>query len=363
MWPGALLVAGEDVADGRAARERVVERQDRPARNAEGDVDPLGLEAAEDRVGAEHLHAAAPANSVSRRAAGSDASRVVHELPRRRALTRREHVRRADAGLERVHDAPLQRAGRAALAQALAEHERGREQHRARVGDALAGDLERRAVRRAEHALAVGADPAGGDHPRALVGERGRARQRLRERLLAGDDVEAGGVAKEPGHDGLEGHAGRRGRPPSARRPTASAACQRGLEPTEVRRARRLNASRKALSAASCGRVVEERADHGQLAARRADARDPPAQVELGLDAPRARARALRPRASRRTRRTPRASRRGAGGRSGARRRRRRERAPRPPGSRACRTRRRALGSPRPSPPARCRRPERQATV
>ncbi len=38
------------------ARERVVDRQDRAARNAEADVDSLRLERAEDRVGSEHLH-------------------------------------------------------------------------------------------------------------------------------------------------------------------------------------------------------------------------------------------------------------------------------------------------------------------
>ncbi len=55
----ALLVAGEHVAHGRAARERVVERKDRSARQAEGDVDPFRLQRAEDGIGAVALHATA----------------------------------------------------------------------------------------------------------------------------------------------------------------------------------------------------------------------------------------------------------------------------------------------------------------
>ena len=57
--PCALLVAGEDVTHGRPARERVVGREDGAAGKPEGDVDPLGLERAEDRVGAVHSHATA----------------------------------------------------------------------------------------------------------------------------------------------------------------------------------------------------------------------------------------------------------------------------------------------------------------
>ena len=52
----------------------------------------------------------------------------------------------------------------APLAQALAEHQRGGEQHRARIGDALAGDLGRRAVRRAEDA-----GPARAERPHAAT--------------------------------------------------------------------------------------------------------------------------------------------------------------------------------------------------
>ncbi len=52
---GALLVADEDVSHRRAARDRVVDRQDRPAGHAEAHLDALGLHDPEDQVGAEHL--------------------------------------------------------------------------------------------------------------------------------------------------------------------------------------------------------------------------------------------------------------------------------------------------------------------
>ncbi len=42
--PRALLVPGEDVAHGRPAGERVVQRQDRAAGEPERDVDSLGFE-------------------------------------------------------------------------------------------------------------------------------------------------------------------------------------------------------------------------------------------------------------------------------------------------------------------------------
>ena len=51
---GALLVPGEHVTNGGAARDRVVGRQDRPAGDPERNVDPFELESAQDRVGAEH---------------------------------------------------------------------------------------------------------------------------------------------------------------------------------------------------------------------------------------------------------------------------------------------------------------------
>src|SRR5437773_1066229 len=72
----ALLVPSEDVAHARPACERVVGRQDRPAGDPESDLDTLRLERAEYRVGAEHLHAATPANSVSVRAPGRAARRT-----------------------------------------------------------------------------------------------------------------------------------------------------------------------------------------------------------------------------------------------------------------------------------------------
>jgi len=49
--PGALLVADQHVAHRRAARDRVVDRQDRAARHPEADVDAFGLQDAEDDLG------------------------------------------------------------------------------------------------------------------------------------------------------------------------------------------------------------------------------------------------------------------------------------------------------------------------
>jgi hypothetical protein len=45
-----LLVARQDMTNGRAARNRVVGRKDRSARDAESNLDPFGLEGAENRV-------------------------------------------------------------------------------------------------------------------------------------------------------------------------------------------------------------------------------------------------------------------------------------------------------------------------
>ena len=134
-----------------------------------------------------------------------------------------------------------------------------------------------------EHALAVRADAARRDHPRALVGERGRARQRLGERLLAGDDVEPGRVVQEPGDGGLERRVldedafpalrGRRERcvPAGARADRGQARPAAEREP-EGAVDRELHG------------VVRQRADDCELAPAGADARDPPAQVELGLE-------------------------------------------------------------------------------
>ena len=69
----ALLVPGEDVAHGRPAGDRVVDRQDRPAGDAEDDLDALGLERAEDGVGAEH-RGVTPAPGRTRRRCAAPAS-------------------------------------------------------------------------------------------------------------------------------------------------------------------------------------------------------------------------------------------------------------------------------------------------
>ena len=91
--PRPLLVAGEHVAERRPARERVVDRQDRPAGDAEDGVHALGLEGSEDGVGAVH-QTGSGWNSTSVRADGirsrttSMKSRVVEAgpLPSRSAV-------------------------------------------------------------------------------------------------------------------------------------------------------------------------------------------------------------------------------------------------------------------------------------
>ena len=57
--PRALLVADEDVPD-RRVDERVVDGEDRPAREAEHHLDPLHLEALDEGLGPGHLHGLAP---------------------------------------------------------------------------------------------------------------------------------------------------------------------------------------------------------------------------------------------------------------------------------------------------------------
>ena len=57
--PRPLLVPSEDVAHSRPAGERVVQRQNRAAGEPERDVDSLGFERAQDRIGAVGCHATA----------------------------------------------------------------------------------------------------------------------------------------------------------------------------------------------------------------------------------------------------------------------------------------------------------------
>ena len=99
----------------------------------------------------------------TRRPSGSSASAEhgVHEVAggggRRRCPSRSGG---ADAGGERARDRPLERAAGGPLAEPFGEHQRGREQHPARVRDALSGDVGCRAVRRSEDAGAVLGQPA-----------------------------------------------------------------------------------------------------------------------------------------------------------------------------------------------------------
>ena len=94
--PGTLLVPGQHVAHGRAARDRVVGGKDRPAGDPEHDVDALRLERAQDRVGPEHsrhLSSSLDVFTLTRRTFGcsySAFSRVIDApLPSRSGRLRR----------------------------------------------------------------------------------------------------------------------------------------------------------------------------------------------------------------------------------------------------------------------------------
>jgi hypothetical protein len=104
---------------------------------------------------------------------------------------------------DRVGDAAFQRLRCGPLAQALAEHDAtAARQHRHRVGDSLARDLGRRAVRGPEDAGAVVGHAAGGRPcARFLCAKAAMLRQRLGEELLRGDDVEAAGDPRPGSED------------------------------------------------------------------------------------------------------------------------------------------------------------------
>ena len=92
---GALLVAHEDVPDGVLdARPGVVERQDRAAGDAPADVDALGLEAADDGLGAGHLHRCVERGSGWFGAAGTGFVALIARSPLRRSARRARRRRR-----------------------------------------------------------------------------------------------------------------------------------------------------------------------------------------------------------------------------------------------------------------------------
>ena len=200
---GALLVAGEHVPDRRAARERVVGRQDRAAGDAEHGLDALRLERAQQSVGAVHPHQTASVrNSAlecdcgSRASTASVSSLLIETVP----------TARRRAGSAARTRPPRRALPRRPLAEALAEHQRGREQHRARIRDALAGDVGRGSVARPEDARAVLGEPAPGEHAprrrgtrRARRAGRAAAERRRRRRTLRLDDERADRAARRRG--------------------------------------------------------------------------------------------------------------------------------------------------------------------
>ena len=213
--PGALLVTREDVAHGRAARHRVVEREDRAARQPEHHLDTLGLERAEHCVCAVHRRTTpiliGPAqNSAFRFESWKPAttrevnSRVVAPTPRRS----RSGV--CGPSTSAAETAPASVAAAAGRSEAVLERHRRGEEHAARVDGAAAGDREAAVGRRDEEARPVLGEQA--------VRRDARSRRRggdLHHRLGPGgrdrDDVEPARVERcererDPGREMLDLH-------------------------------------------------------------------------------------------------------------------------------------------------------------
>ena len=145
MWPGALLVAGEHVPHGRAARDRVVGRQDRAARDPERDVDALVLERAQDRVGAEHAgHRSTPPPSKCSTSVRDCRQQLDHRVGEARACRGRVPLRSAASPTARssVRDAERRFRPSASISDAVSSIA-------GRIDDAEAGDVVGVALRRA----------------------------------------------------------------------------------------------------------------------------------------------------------------------------------------------------------------------
>ena len=120
------------------------------------------------------------ANSVSRRALGRRPSarrrRTRGSSPRRPGL----RPRSAAAGRGREGEAVLERLGSCDAAEALREQERRREQHRARVRDALPRQVARRRLGQGEEPGPGRRELAGGNEPPRPVEDAVRTRARRR---------------------------------------------------------------------------------------------------------------------------------------------------------------------------------------
>ena len=71
--------------------------------------------------------------------------------------------------MERRREALLERLASGAAAEPLGEEQRRREEHRARVGDTVPGEVARRALRGPEQARAGRREVGGGDEPAAAA--------------------------------------------------------------------------------------------------------------------------------------------------------------------------------------------------
>ena len=104
----------------------------------------------------------------------------------------------AEAALEHGVDRGLDARRVLRAAEAVAQHHRRREEGRERVGDALAGDVGRRAVDRLEEArLALGAEARRGQHSQRAGQHRRLVAEDVAEEVLGDDHVEVGRARDE----------------------------------------------------------------------------------------------------------------------------------------------------------------------
>ncbi len=202
--PGALLVPGEDVTHGRPAGHRVVGRHDRPARDAEHHVHPLGLERAEHRVAACHLHRPDPQRELRvATGAAQEAEHGVDELPSRRRDAGPGDVGRPAGRAERGGQALLERLAGGGAAEPFGEEQRRREQHRARVGHAVPREIALRPLVPGRRGWARRREIAGRDEPadgrRASAPRRRRRRGRPPPRARRSSLPRAGGAPRGSG--------------------------------------------------------------------------------------------------------------------------------------------------------------------
>ena len=207
-------------------------------------------------------------------------SRVVAAVP----LPPRSAVRTPAASACDIARSSVSRGG--ALAEPLAEHQRGGEQHAARVRDALAGDLGRRAVGRPEDARARLRQAAGGDDARAVSLAAARSETSSACAGWVTTTQKRVGLVHQPRERLARGYRRSTSTPGCCSASQSTNVLQPAPSPTAVTR-----------RAAGAGEAEGARGRRTARAGRRAaltiamspsgqpDALDAPGQVELGLDA------------------------------------------------------------------------------